>query len=224
MLDRASVPRRALDFDDYVSMVRRNFRWLLGPLFAGLVISTVVAYMWKDTYVSTALIRIVPQQISTEVVPDITAQDVSDQINSMAQTIESHNTLSAIITSYGLYAKELKSEPMEDAIAQMKRAIKIKPIEGVTTPTGKNLPTMQVAFSYHDALTAQKVCADIVSRFVDASSQNQLSVQQEANSFLTAQYNQAKQDLQAHGQQTARVPYSECRSLCPMKLTGMSPK
>jgi uncharacterized protein involved in exopolysaccharide biosynthesis len=43
MLDRLSIPRRALDFEDYIDIVRRNFRWIIGPAFAGLIISTVVA-------------------------------------------------------------------------------------------------------------------------------------------------------------------------------------
>jgi len=195
MLDRASVPRRALDFEDYLSIVRRNFRWLLGPLFAGLVISTVVAYLWTDTYVSQALIRIVPQQISPDVVPDVTAQDIADRINGMAQSIESHNVLSTIITSFGLYSKELKSAPMEDVITEMKKAIKIKPIEGVTTPSGKSLPAMQVEFSYRDPVLAQRVCADIVSRFVDANTHEALDIQQQANAFINQRYDQAKKEL-----------------------------
>ncbi len=204
MLDRASVPRRSLDIEDYISMVRRNFRWLLAPLFAGLVISTVVAYLWKDTYVSQALIRIVPQQISPEVVPDITAQDISERISSMAQTIESHNTLSTIVTSFGLYPKELKSAPMEDVIGDMKaNAIKIKPVEGVTSISGKDLPAMQVSFKYHDPVTAQKVCADIVSRFMDANTTEQLQAQQQANSFLSDQFKQATQDLATSDQKLA---------------------
>ncbi len=203
MLDRASVPRRALDFEDYVSIVKRNFRWILGPLFAGLVVSTVVAYVWPDTYISQALIRIVPQQISTQVVPDITAQDITDRINGMAQTIESHNTLSTIITSFNLYPKELKSEPLEDVLSQMKKDIKIKPIEGITNVTGKELPAMQVGFAYRDALTAQKVCADIVSRFVDANTRESLSMQQQANQFLTEQFEQTKQALDAIDQKLA---------------------
>jgi protein tyrosine kinase modulator len=203
MLDRASIPRRALDFEDYVSIVKRNFRWILGPLFAGLVISTVVAYLWPDTYISQALIRIVPQQISTQVIPDITAQDITDRINGMAQTIESHNTLSTIITSFNLYPKELKSEPLEDVLARMKKDIKIKPVEGVTNVTGKELPAMQVGFAYRDALTAQKVCADIVSRFVDANTRESLSMQQQANQFLTEQFEQTKQALNAIDQKLA---------------------
>ena len=203
MLDRASVPRRALDFEDYVSIVRRNFRWLLGPLFAGLVVSTVVAYLWKDTYVSQALIRIVPQTISQEVVPDITAQDISDRINGMAQNIESHNTLATIITSFGLYPKEQKREPMEDVVAEMKGAIRIRPVEGVTNISGKELPAMQVAFSYDNASIAQKVCADIVSRFMDANTHEALDIQQQADSFINDQYNQAKKDLDAIDQKLA---------------------
>ena len=203
MLDKASVPRRPLDFDDYLSILKRNFRWLLGPLFAGLVVSTVVAYLWTDTYVSEALIRIVPQQISAEVVPDITAQDISDRINSMAQSIESHNTLATIITSFGLYPKEQKSAPMEDVIDEMRKAIRISPVEGVTNPSGKSLPAMQVSFAYRDPILAQKVCADIVSRFMDANTREALDAQQQAASFIQQQWEQAKQSLDKVEQQLA---------------------
>ncbi len=192
MLDKASVPRRALDFEDYVSIVRRNFRWILAPVFAGLVISTTVAYLMQDTYVSQALIRIQPQQISPTVVPEVTSQDLADRIDAMAQSIESHNTLSTIITSFGLYAKELKNEPMEDVVSDMKKAIRIRPMEGVTNVSGKNLPAMEVAFSYRDPVLAQKVCADIVTRFVNAHTQGSLENEQQAYAFINDQYQEAK--------------------------------
>ena len=34
MLERISVPRRSMDFEDYVDILRRNFRWVLAPTFA----------------------------------------------------------------------------------------------------------------------------------------------------------------------------------------------
>ena len=203
MLDKASVPRRSLDFEDYLAILRRNFRWLLGPMFAGLVISTVVAYLLPDTYVSQALIRIVPQQISPEVVQNITAEDVADRINGMAQTIESHNTLSTIITSFGLYKGTLKHAPLEDVIAAMQKDIHIKPVEGVTNVTGKALPAMQVSFAYKDPYTAQKVCQDIVSRFMNASTQNSLDIEQQAYQFLSDQAEQARHDVSIADQKLA---------------------
>ena len=203
MLDKASVPRRSLDLDDYLAILRRNFRWLLGPMFAGLVLSTVIAYLLPDTYVSQALIRIVPQQISPEVVQNITAEDVADRINGMAQTIRSHNTLSTIITSFGLYQKNLKHVPLEDVIAAMQKDIGIKPVEGVTNVTGKALPAMQVSFSYKDPYTAQKVCQDIVSRFMNASTQNSLDIEQQAYQFLSDQAEQAKHEVAIADQKLA---------------------
>src|ERR1017187_4976088 len=64
-----SVTRRPPDVEDYIDMLRRYRSWLIGPMFAGLVISVVVAFLWQDTYVSTAVMRITPQQIADRLVP-----------------------------------------------------------------------------------------------------------------------------------------------------------
>lgn len=194
MLERLSVPRRPLDFEDYVDIVRRNIRWIIAPVLAGLVISTVVAFVMEDTFVSTALIRIVPQQISPELVQNVSAQDVADRINGMAQSILSRNTLTTLITSHGLYKKEQASEPMADVIDKMRNAIVIRPTAGVAM-SGKSLPAMQVSFSYRDRYLAKAVCDDLVSRFMDQSTQDTLGSQLSANQFLNDEFQRAKQDL-----------------------------
>jgi polysaccharide chain length determinant protein (PEP-CTERM system associated) len=194
MLDRLSVPRRALDFEDYVDVLRRNIRWVIGPVFAGLVISTVVAFLMEDTFVSKALIRIVPQQISPELVQNVSSQDVADRINGMAQTILSRNTLTTLITAHGLYKKEIASEPMEDVVNKMREAIKIKPTAGVAV-TGKTMAAMEVSFSYRDRLLAKAVCDDLVSRFMGQSTQDTLDTQLQANQFLNDEFERAKHDL-----------------------------
>jgi polysaccharide chain length determinant protein (PEP-CTERM system associated) len=194
MLERLSVPRRALDFEDYVDILRRNIRWIIAPVLAGLVISTVVAFVMEDTFVSTALIRIVPQQISPELVQNVSAQDIADRINGMAQSILSRNTLTTLITSHGLYKKEIASEPMEDVIDKMRTAIVIKPTAGVAM-SGKSLPAMQVSFSYRDKYLAKAVCDDLVSRFMGQSTQDTLDTQLQANQFLNDEFDRAKHDL-----------------------------
>lgn len=195
MLDRMSIPRRALDFEDYIDMVRRNFGWIVGPVFAGLVISTVVAFLLPDKYISQARIRIVPQQISPELIQNVTAQDIVDRINGMAQNIQSRDTLTSIINSYGLYKKDLKDEPMEDVITEMKAAIGIKPLTGWTNIAGKSLPAMEVSFAYSDKYTAQKVCQELVSRFMTANREENMHLQQATSDFLTDEGDRAKRDL-----------------------------
>src|ERR1041385_6833978 len=98
-----SVPRRALDVEDYIDIVRRHKGWIFGPFLFTLVASVVGVYLWPDSYVSTGVIKIVPQQVPQNMVESAVNQEMTDRINSMAQTIESRTTLTSIINTFGLY-------------------------------------------------------------------------------------------------------------------------
>ena len=65
----ANISRRPPDIEDYIDILRRYRSWIVGPTFAGLVIAVVVAFLWPDTFISTAVMRITPQQISERLVP-----------------------------------------------------------------------------------------------------------------------------------------------------------
>ncbi|MFL6354013.1 MAG: GumC family protein [Bryobacteraceae bacterium] len=198
MLEQLSVPRRTFDFEDYVEILRRNRRWLLAPAFFGLVLATVIAYSIDDTYVSHALIRLVPQQINESLVQTATSQQLADHINAMAESIKSRNTLTNLINTYGLYKRELKREPLEDVINQMRtKDIQIQPTSGAANVTGKNLPAMQVSFAYRDRYLAQKVCADLVSRFMNEHTVDRMTNERATNDFLNDEFERAKRDLAA---------------------------
>jgi polysaccharide chain length determinant protein (PEP-CTERM system associated) len=197
MLDRLSVPRRPLDFEDYIDILRRNLGWLIAPTFAGLVISTVVAFFIPDLYVSSALIRVVPQQVAPDLVKNTSTQDIADRINSMAQNILSRNTLANIITQYGLYKDQLKREPMDDAVLAMKTShIGIGPGAG-TNVAGKVTPTMVVAFSDGDPHMAQRVTQELVSRFMNAGATGTLEGELSVRQYFEDELQQAKQELDA---------------------------
>src|SRR5579884_3811578 len=194
MLDSISVPRRAYDFEDYIDILRRNFRWIIAPAFAGLVVSVVIAYSLPDVFVSQATIRVTPQQISEQLIQNVTSQDVADRISAMATVIYSRAILTSLINQYGLYKNELAKEPMEDVVEKMKGNIIIQ-ATGSTTAGQKVLPTMVVAFRYSNKYTAQKACQDIVSRLITLSSEEGVTSQQQAHQFLSDEGQQAKRDL-----------------------------
>jgi uncharacterized protein involved in exopolysaccharide biosynthesis len=108
-----------------LDILRRNVRWVIAPAFLGLVVATLVAFWMDDVYVSSALIRIVPQQVPESLVQNAVNQQLGDRINAMAETIESRTTLSSIINANGLYKNELKREPLDDVIAKMQHSIHI---------------------------------------------------------------------------------------------------
>jgi polysaccharide chain length determinant protein (PEP-CTERM system associated) len=196
MVDSASIPRRSYDFEDYVDILRRNIAWLIAPAFAGLVIATVIAFVFnrKDTWISAASIRVTPQQISEQMFKPITTQDVADRINGMAQLILSRNSLEGMITQFGLYPKLVKEEPMQDVVDQMRRDIGMHVSDGVMV-NGRSLPQLNIWYGYTDKYTAQKICQELVSRFMNASNTDITEAQKSATLFVTDEYNQAKQQL-----------------------------
>ena len=219
MLDKASVTRRALDFEDYVDVLRRNIRWIIAPIFAGLVVSTVVAFLLQDTYVSHALIRLVPQQISGELVQNASAQDMTDRISGLQQLIVSRTTLTDLIKTEKLYKSELKSEPMEDVVNKMKTAITVRPLLGVTNLQGKGLPAMEVGFKYRDRMLANRVCSELVTRFLSLSSQETNDSQSSANGFLRNEMDSAKVELDSAEQKLSDYRTRHAGSL-PEEMQG----
>src|SRR6478672_6574542 len=113
-----SVSRRPPDVEDYIDILRRHRSWIIGPTFAGLVVATVIAFLWPDTYISTAVLRITPQQISQKLVPSANDVQLFDRLQQMQTDILSRTTLGEIIQkpNLNLYKKELTTKPMEDVV------------------------------------------------------------------------------------------------------------
>jgi polysaccharide chain length determinant protein (PEP-CTERM system associated) len=177
-----STPRRTLDVEDYIDIVRRHKGWIFGPFLFTLVASVVGVYLYPDSYTSQAVVKIVPQQVPQNMVQSAINQQMSDRINSMAQTILSRSVLTTIINSFGLYQRERSRMPIEDVIETMKKNVLIQPVAS-STGGSDHLPAFAVSFSYENRLLAQRVVQDLVSRFIDENIRNRSNA-----TFMTTQF------------------------------------
>jgi polysaccharide chain length determinant protein (PEP-CTERM system associated) len=191
-----STPRRALDVEDYIDLVRRHKGWIFGPFLFTLVASVVGVYLYPDSYSSQAVIKIVPQQVPQNMVQSAINQQMSDRINSMAQTIMSRTVLTTIINSFGLYQRERTRMPIEDVIELMKKNISISPVAS-STGTADRIPAFAVSFSYENRLLAQRVVQDLVSRFIDENIRNRSNATFQTTQFIKDQLEDAKKELNA---------------------------
>ncbi|MGD0360948.1 MAG: hypothetical protein ABSC93_08770 [Bryobacteraceae bacterium] len=193
-----SVSRRPPDIEDYIDILRRYRSWIVGPTFAGLVIAVVVAFLWPDTFISTAVMRITPQQISERLVPSNISTQMAERLLAMEQQIESRTQLQELIQrpSLNLYPKERQRKPMEDVIEEMRKAIKITILEsGAGQAQQKFASAFEISFSYSDRYKAQAVVRELVSKFTEETN-NQL--RQQANTttqFLNDQLASAKENI-----------------------------
>jgi polysaccharide biosynthesis transport protein len=189
-----STPRRALDVEDYIDVLRRHKGWIFGPFLFCLVASVVGAYLWPDTYVSEGIIKVEPQQLPTNLVQGVMTQDMLDQINSMTEQIESRAILTNIMNQYNLYPKEKVRQAPEDILEQMKRDIKIEPL-GVPQG-GRTVPAFKVSFTYPDRHQAMKVVQDLIGKFIDADQRNVSNRASQLTGFLKDQQENASKELE----------------------------
>jgi len=195
-VDNATATRRPMDVEDYIDIVRRHRSWILGPAFAFLVAGVVIAFMWPDTYVSTAVIKVVPPQVPEALVQTNLNQDMTNHVMSMAQSILSRSNLTNMINTLNLYPKERAREPMEDIIEQMQsKDVKIGGVDQQVV--GREAVTaFQISFRYSNRLIAQKVCEDIVSRFVSQNVQERSQASRSTTEFLEGQFDDARKKLE----------------------------
>src|SRR5713101_6766987 len=144
------VSRRALDVEDYIDIARRHKGWIFGPFLFTLVAAVVGVYLWPDSYVSQAVIKVVPQQVPQNMVQSAINQELNDRINSMQQTILSRTVLTTIINTFGLYQKERSRYPIEDVIEDMKKNIQVLPVQSMAGGSQRTVPAFAVQFSYEN--------------------------------------------------------------------------
>lgn len=180
-----TVSRRPPDVEDYIDMMRRYRSWIIGPMFAGLVIATVIAFFWPDTYVSRATLRITPP--STTIVPSEFGSQMTQRLNDMENEILSRTTLEGIIRTptLELYKREQSVKPMEDIVTEMRKDIDVRIIGSpMIGGDGRSMASaFQIQFKYPDRVKAQRVVSDLVSRFTE-SNQRVVRTQHLANASV----------------------------------------
>jgi uncharacterized protein involved in exopolysaccharide biosynthesis len=199
----ASIQRRPLDMSDYIDVARRHRGWLLGPLFAGLVIGAVVAFALPNVYVSQASLRITPAQISEAILPSVVNQQMADRINEMQQDILSRTSLAELIQrpALDLYKKERDRKPLDDVIEQMRtKDVKIQVMNLGSNPQSASSAhatgsAFTVSFAYHDRYKAKAVVDALVSRFVNSNDSGQVLAGNITGDFVHDEVQQAKADL-----------------------------
>ncbi len=195
-VESVSVTRRAMDIEDYIDVMRRHKSWILGPAFASLVAGFVVAFLWPDTYVSTALIRVVPPQVPESLVQTNLNMDMTSHIMAMAQTILSRSNLTTMINTLNLYPKERANMPLDDVVEKMqKKDVSIGEVQNQEINGHGSVTAFQISFKYYNRLAAQKVTEDLTARFISENIKDRTNASNSTTQFLNEQFMDAKKRL-----------------------------
>ena len=192
-----AIARRNLDLEDYIDIARRNVSWIIGPLFAGLVISIVVAFLQPDIFISTAEMEIQPSQVSSIIVQSTFNEQLAERITEIEQDILSRTSLSSLIQDpkLKLYQSDLAHKPMEDVIEKMRNDISIKILGAVPTNGAVRASAFTISFQYPDRFQARDTVQQLVTKFEDADLTTQRRDQNVVSNLVQDELVAAKKNL-----------------------------
>ena len=168
-------------------------KWVI--ILPAIAIAMSVAWVvWQlpDLYESSTLIVVKPSTLPNSVVPTITEDSLTRQINSIAQVVTSRSSLEPLIEKYELYkAERQRGEPMEVLVDYMRASIKVE----VNTSRNDITNGFNITYRGRNAKTTQAVTAELASKYIDEQTKNTINSTSSAKQFIDQQVNQTKEEL-----------------------------
>ncbi len=168
-------------------------KWLI--ILPAIAIASAVSWVvfqLPDLYESSTLIVVKPSTLPNTVVPTITEDSLTRQINSIAQVVTSRSSLEPLIQKYDLYENEQqRGEPMEMLVDYMRASIKVE----VNTSRNDITNGFNITYRGRNAKTTQAVTAELASKYIDEQTRNTINSTSSAKQFIDQQVNQTKEEL-----------------------------
>lgn len=181
---------RTLGMEDYVSILKKRWGIILIPALVFPLLAYAASYLVDPEYLSQTLVLVEQQKVPDNYVKPVIAEDLTGRLASMKEQILSRSRLEPIINRFNLFATQKNT--MDDRLDEMRKAIDIKPIQ---SEMAHGVPGFFITFKASDARTAQAVCGEITSMFVNENLKSRESSAQGTTDFLKGQLDDAKRAL-----------------------------
>lgn len=180
---------------DYAAIAKRRWPVLVVFAFIGCIAAFCIARVLPKKYTSQTTVLVDPSRVSKEVVPELVNEDINHKLGSMKQQILSRTRLEPIVDKYGLFAHESRNITKEDQIEKLRTAIDVSPLPPAPGTEDRRFSGFHVSVTLDDPVVAQKICAEITTRFMEQNLQAGTSFTENTQQFLTQNVNDAKAKL-----------------------------
>jgi polysaccharide chain length determinant protein (PEP-CTERM system associated) len=175
------LPGRKYTPEDIMRLLTRH-KWLIViPFVVALAIALGAASRISERYRSETMIMVMPQRISTEILPQMVNEQIEDRLPSISDQIMSRSRLERIITDYELYPElRARGAIMEDIVARMRKDI----VVGIE---GRGKQSFRVSYESESATTAHSVTERLASLYIEENLKDKDSLAQSTSAFLESE-------------------------------------
>ena len=181
--------------EDIKRVVRKHW-WIVPACALGCgALSLLVATQLPKKYTSQTLVLVAKPTVPTEYVRPVVTEDLNQRLASMKQQILSRTRLEPVLEKFDLYHEDQNKVHREDLLERLRTTIEISPLEPMAGTQDRSLAGFNVSVTFNNPQTAQQICTEITSMFME---QNARALEQQAvrtTSFLSQQLDEAKGKL-----------------------------
>ena len=181
---------RPLKLEDYVAILKQRALLIAAPVVLLPILALLVSATIPPQFVSQTLVLIEQQKVPDEYVKPVVSSDLDQRLASMKEQILSRSRIEPIIQRFNLYP----GATADDRLDQVRKNIEIKPIKSEIAGAGA-LPGFFISYRSSDPHTAQQVCGEITSLFVNENLRAREQSAQGTTSFIESQLASAKSNL-----------------------------
>lgn len=201
----------------------RHYWWILPLTVIGCgALGLLAAVVLPKRYTSQTLVLVDQPTVSADIVKPVVTEDLNQRLASMQGQILGRTRLQPIIEKFGLYAEDRKRVPLEELVDKLRNSVSVKPLEPMAGTQNRNLPGFYVNVTFDNAQTAQQICTQITSMFMEQNTREREQKASQTTSFLTGQLEEAKQKLDEQDAKLAQFKQQNLGSLPEEAQTNLS--
>ena len=182
-----------LTISDYLSIMRRQARYMVGGFVVVLSIAVILAFAIPPAYRSSGTIMVETPQVLDGVTPRATRTDLDERINVIKQRVMTREGLLQIINKYHLFKESAGSLTTTELIDKMRGQVTVES----TGRTQQDQPAIAFTISFEDRRpdVALQVTNDLVTLFLDWNIKLRTEGAEETTAFLSEESNKLKAEV-----------------------------
>ena len=181
------------------SEAKRIFRkyWWVLPLMVvgGAAAASALTFVLPKRFTSQTVVLVDQPTVSAELVKPVITEQTTQRLTSMQEQILSRSRLQPIIERFGLYPSERGTLHMEELVAKLRAAIEVTPLEPIQGSPTRQFPGFHLNVTFDDPQTAQRICSEVTSLFLQESAKYTETQGSLATGFLDQQLDESKRKL-----------------------------
>ncbi|MEW5816774.1 MAG: Wzz/FepE/Etk N-terminal domain-containing protein, partial [Spirochaetota bacterium] len=161
-MENSSKP---LNIQDYMAIGLRRKWCIIIPLVCAILVSFAVYKIIPKIYQATTMILVQPQKVPESYIRTTITSSIADRLNTIAQEILSRTRLEKIVQEFDLYTDLRKTQPMEEIVERMRKAIRVHVQDRTLNDRVQN--TFSISFEGEAPKTVMAVTNKIASLFIE---------------------------------------------------------